>query len=251
MSKNAMTTRGGAWALLASLASVALLSACGSSSPSSPTTGGAANVSTTVGVPGSAEAPASEAPSSAATPSEAPSSEAAPTTVAAADDAPTTDAAAVSGNAPDSATGAAAGSTPLTVEAALEQSLTQLGVKDAKAGAACIVKENPELTLETLSTANGPSAKFMKGMMKCTPDTLVEQGISGIKSTKADETQKRCFLTVTFQIIGDSDEATVEKVMAVGSSKDFPGDVKKKILSESVAKCKIKEDVANEMLNEA
>ncbi len=247
MSKVLLRTRVGTVAAFASLALFA--AGCGSSTPKTTGSGNGTDVGTTVGVP------ASEAPSS----TEAPASEPIPSTVGVADqsgegavgdsETPTSAVAPAAEATSDSI--AAAGSSPATLEGALEQSLTQLGVKDAKAGAACIVKENPDLTLETLSTASGPTPQFMRGMMKCTPDALVEQGITGIKSTKADDTQKRCFLTVTFSIIGDSDVATVEKVMAVGSSKDFPEDIKKKIVTQSVEKCKISADVATEMMNEA
>ncbi len=241
-----MKTRTPRLALFACVLTGAIsLSACGGSSTPADTTVASAPESV---APESAPAASETTPPAADTVVEAPSSEApsteAPSTEAPTTEAPTTDAPSDPAGATTVAAGAAGA---VTLEGALATQLTAMGDPKAAETAACIVKENPSMTVESL--AGGTTPGFIRGLIKCAPDFMAAQSASGVKSTKLDEKQKVCVVKSSLLIISEQDDATFEKLMSVGNA-GLPDDIKKEIAKKASAECGISEDVALEVMNE-
>lgn len=219
------------------------LSACGGSSAPTDSTVAAAPDSaapveagdTTVAAPAS-DVPATDAPAV----TDSPAVTDAPTTDAPSTDAPTTEPSAA-------ATTVAAGG--VTVEAAIAAQLTAMGDPDAAATAACIQKANPDLTPESLAAAGGASASFIRGLIKCAPDFMAAQAVTGVKTTKLNDDQKKCVVKQSLLVIVEQDDATFEKLMAAGNS-GLPDDLKKDIAKKAAAECDVDEAIALEVMNE-
>ena len=127
---------------------------------------------------------------------------------------------------------AAAAPGPLTGEQ-VKGAFKAMGLPSTDAEVACVQKEGGALDI----TADQPPARFIKALMVCAPDSMAKAAAGSIDAglTKSGVTTAKatCFMKSTFTIVGRKDLATVQKLFALESLKDFPTDVKNEILTDA------------------
>jgi hypothetical protein len=170
---------------------------------------------------------ATSAPETSAPETSAPETSAAPEVQAA----PETAAAATV--APD--TGPSTTLSPEAADAALTEGLVQalsgMGVKDPATAAACVRKESPELTLDSLLPPSGPGAGLLRGLIRCASDELAAQGSASMKVQGLTDAQKACAAKAALLTLADQDDARLTELMS-RPAREMPDDV----LEQSVAR---------------
>jgi hypothetical protein len=128
------------------------------------------------------------------------------------------------------------------LDAALVQFVSSLGVADPAAVAKCIREQDPKMTLESLSGAGDISPGLFRGMTRCGDGAFAKQASANIDAPVTDD-QKQCLAQATFDVVADSDDATVSK-------NEFPDDIKAKVSALMQSKCKVTKAVADAVIND-
>jgi hypothetical protein len=134
------------------------------------------------------------------------------------------------------------------LDAALIQALTGLGVPDATAASACIRKEAPGLTVESLSGGE-PTPAFMRGLIRCAGDTMAASAGDSLEVPGVTAEQKTCAAKAMLKVIGDQSDEVLATLLATSDAKDFPADVKDAIVKEA-GSCGIADDVLKKAIEE-
>jgi hypothetical protein len=145
-------------------------------------------------------------------------------------------------------TAAGAAGSDVTLDAALGQFVSSLGVADPDAMVACIKEQAPGLALKDLQVSDSMSPGLFRGIARCGDGVFAKQAAGGIEEDITD-TEKQCVAQSTFTTVADSDDALITELLALDGTKDFPEDVKTKIIDLIVKDCGLSNEVATKVIN--
>jgi hypothetical protein len=126
-----------------------------------------------------------------------------------------------------------------TVDAALVRGFTDIGVEDIDAATACMQKQDPSLTIESLNT--NPTRATVKAMIVCLPSEMSASLAQQISAEGIAEPIKQCLALARVQIAADQDtDENLRLLLSAESVTTWP-DPAKQTITQRAKDCGVAE----------
>jgi hypothetical protein len=134
----------------------------------------------------------------------------------------------------------------------IAQMLGAAGIAEADLPGAteCFKKEFPEFDAAALSSGDDSSAmaKMTRAMLKCGGDSMLDGAVAEIDTPGVSETQKKCIVKATFDVILDRSDEEMTKLLN-DSGSDMPAEVKNAVKAKAKS-CGVDDATLEKVLNE-